>query len=76
MGAGGDLGHDTSEAGVQVLLAENCVRKDLARTGASTSHDRRRGLVAARLDAEDRQRLRHAARLRGPCRIARGRSAT
>ena len=51
VGPAGDLGHDAAEAGVQVDLAATppttapCVAVD---------HDRRRRLVARRLDAEDR----------------------
>ena len=44
-----DLGHDAAEARVQLGLRRDDVRDDLAVVG----DDRRGGLVAARLDAED-----------------------
>ena len=43
------LGHDAAEARVQLRLRRDDVRDDLA----VLRHDRRRGLVAARLDPED-----------------------
>ena len=49
MGAGGDLGHDAAIGPMRRLLARQPVRED-APVG---SHQRRRGLVAARFDAED-----------------------
>ena len=48
VGAAGDLGHDAAERRVQVDLRADDARHDVA----AAHHERRRRLVAARLDAE------------------------
>ena len=55
----GDLGHDATELGVQIDLRRHDARHDVE----AAHHQRRRGLVAARLDAEHERRLVDASRL-------------
>jgi hypothetical protein len=54
MGAARDLRHYPTEPGMQVDLARDDRREDLA----PIAHDRRRGLVAGGLDPEDGRHLR------------------
>ena len=53
MGAGGDFGNHAAESGVFVDLAEDDIGQNRAAAVLGTFHDRRGGLVAGRLDAED-----------------------
>ena len=58
MRARGDLRHDAAEGRVILDLAQHDVGEDLAASVGVAAHDRRGGLVAARLDAEHRDGAR------------------
>jgi hypothetical protein len=53
MGAGGDLGHDAAELGMQVRLPDHDRRQDLRRLARSAQH---RAAVSSQLDSSPRMR--------------------
>ena len=57
MGARGDLRHHPAIGRMQIELRAHHARQDLAPSVRRQAHDCRRGLVAARLDAEHGQRM-------------------
>ncbi len=60
MGAGRDLGHDAAIGRVQALLTHDLGGKDRAdRRARRCAHQRRRGVVAAALDPEQKAVARH-----------------